>query len=111
MVNEGEKEMPKLEVEITEEELKDLEEFCKHHPDTFSNVGEALKYMAGIKNYRTMKKRFDAKRRKSPILYQDIGLPTVIPCALDEVLKKNKLTYGQFIKKIMTNGILELNVE
>lgn len=100
--------MPRIEVELSDEELEDLQEYSKHHPDEVKDAGEALKQMAGLMTYRAMKQKVDPDRKSSPVLIQDIGVPSVIPCNLDELLKRNNLTYNQFLRKLLTQGVVEL---
>ena len=89
--------MPKIEVELTKEELKDLQEFQKHHKDKAKTPGEALKEMAGLENYRVLKQAFDPKRKKAAASYQDLGLPTYLPCAFAEELQRNNQTFHDFL--------------
>src|SRR5258708_12107183 len=91
--------MKKVEVEVSDEEYKDLEEFNEHHPELkLDTPGKALKHMAGLKGYRTMKKMTDPKREKPSITVQDLGIPSVIPCALAEALKMLKMSYVEYLE-------------
>lgn len=96
-----------LEVKLTKEEYKDLEEFVKHHPKRAKTPAEALKVMAGTKMYRTMKQAVDPKRQKSPVQIpvQELGIPTFIPCAVDQLLKKRKISYKKFLTVILAKGL------
>lgn len=91
--------MTKVEVEVPEEELKDLEEFCKHHPEEAKTPGEALRKMAGLKTYRMMKEQTDKEREKPSVQLtpQEMGIPTWIPCALTEQLRALGMSYEDFL--------------
>ena len=96
-----------LTVELSEEEFKDLEEFCKHHPDEAKTPSEALKKMAGLSMYRQMKKKLDKERKKPSVvtfLPQELGIPTWIPCALDEQLDALGMPYIDYIKLAILLG-------
>lgn len=94
-------------VELTEEEYKDLEDFCKHHPDEAKNPGEALKKMAGLRMYRQMKKKVDKERKKPSVvayLPQELGIPTWIPCVLSEQIDAFGMTYHEYIETAIRIG-------
>jgi hypothetical protein len=89
--------MTKIEVELEDEELADLEEFVRHHPNQFKTPSDALKRMAGLKMYRKMKQTVDPERKKAPILACEVGIPNFYPCALNEILDEEGKTYQDFI--------------
>lgn len=87
----------RVEVEMDRNEKEDLEEYVRHHPEV-KTPGEALKKMAGLRGYRTMKQMVDPERKKPSMLAQDAGLPTNVPCALMETVKKMGMTYIEFLE-------------
>jgi hypothetical protein len=84
-------------VEMDRNEKEDLEEYCRHHPEV-KTPGEALKKMAGLRGYRTMKQMVDPERKKPSVDLRDAGMPSNIPCALHEILEKWGMTYGEFLQ-------------
>jgi len=94
-------------VEVSEEEYKDLEEFSEHHPDVKS-PGEALKMMAGLRTYRTMKEKLDKERKKPSemaLLPQDLEIPTWVPCALGDQLRTFGMTYEEYIQRAVEDAV------
>lgn len=102
--------MPKLEIELTEEEYKDLEEIANKHYG--GNIAEALKEM-GLKTYRELKQATDRERRKPAVegalFLLEGGIPAILPCAFVEITQK--LGYRnpyEFVVDCIKKGLEEL---
>ncbi len=87
----------KVVVEVDRNEFEDLEEYVRHHQGDVKTPGEALHRMAGLRGYRVMKQMTDPERKKPSMLVQDAGIPSNVPCALMETVKKMGMTYEEFL--------------
>jgi len=96
--------MPKIEIDVSDEEDKDIEEFREENK--LKTKGEAVRQMAGVKTYRMLKQKTDPDRKKkSFVARQDLGIPEHYPCALSDFLGEMGLTYETFINQALAEGI------
>lgn len=82
--------MPKIIIELTNDELEDLLEMVRLHPEKFPNTEVALKSL-GLKRYRELKQTYDPQRKRPmAVLSLFEESEEYIPCVLNDIMEKSE---------------------